>query len=209
MVGSRERIRDEDRRLPGGRELPYASAGTRQDQVGRSQRGAVVVQEAEQLVVGPEHTRAEPADLRLAAKVEHCRAGSAEALDGEVVQSASTEAPARDEQQRAFLRQPEPTPRLLTRHGPRPRRDRPARHPVPRPLPSGNRKREEHPLREWGGQPVGEAEMCIGLHQRRRNLPARRCVHHRSRDIAAASEHDVGPPRFEDAGARTRSSSGQ
>ena len=51
--------------------------------------------------------------------------------------------------------------------------------------------------------------MRIGLHQRRRDLPAGRRVHHRSRDIAAAAQHDVRLPRLEDARARARSPSGQ
>ena len=47
--------------------------------------------------------------------------------------------------------------------------------------------------------------MRVGFHQRRRDLPASRRVHHRSRDVPAAAQHDVRFSRGEDARARTRS----
>ena len=66
------------------------------------------------------------------------------------------------------------------------------------------RQRQEDALGERGGQPVGEAEMCVRLAERARNPLEPRGQHHRPRDVAARAEHGVGLAAAEDAAAGER-----
>ncbi len=83
-------------------------------------------------------------------------------------------------------------------------RNRAPHDAVLRTLAAGNRIREEDPTCKGSGEPVGEAEMGVGLGQRGRYPAQPRGEHHRSGDVASRSEHHVRPSSGEDAGARER-----
>ena len=81
-----------------------------------------------------------------------------------------------------------------------PHRDRPADHarlPV-----HVTGVGEEEPLHERRRKPVREPDMRVRFGERGRDAAEPRREHHRPGDVAAASEHDVGPPAREDAQAR-------
>ena len=73
---------------------------------------------------------------------------------------------------------------------------------VLRPVAPGDRKRKKDPAGERCSEPVREPELCIGFEQRRRRPAQPGCDDHRPRDVAAASEDDVGAPPAEDREAR-------
>src|SRR5437764_972724 len=63
---------------------------------------------------------------------------------------------------------------------------------------SGDRIREEDATRKRRREPVREAEVGVGLRKRGRDAARPRGHDHRSCDVAAAAEDDVGPPARED-----------
>ena len=68
-----------------------------------------------------------------------------------------------------------------------------------------DRVREEEPARERRREAVREPEVRVGLAQRGRDAHRRGREDHRAGDVAAAAEHDVGPPGAQDPPARERS----
>ena len=75
--------------------------------------------------------------------------------------------------------------------------------------PPVDREREEDASRERGREPVREAEVRVGLGQRRRDPARPRGEHHRPADVAAAAEDDVRPAAREDLPARERRPAGE
>ena len=123
----------------------------------------------------------------------------------ELVQRARARECAGDEQHRHVLRQLEDLAGIRLRHAPRAGRDRAADDAVAC-GPSQPRQRvgEEDALRERQREPVGEAEVGIGLGERRRDPHRRGGEHHRPGDVAAAAEDDVGAAAAQDRAAGRR-----
>ena len=84
------------------------------------------------------------------------------------------------------------------------RRDRPAGEQVAIALPSLDREREADPPRARREQPVGEAEVAVGLGQDERQSASQTAASPAGRgDVAAAAHHRVGAALAEERGAPT------
>ncbi len=132
-----------------------------------------------------------------------------EGVERELVQEPCAERAAEDQQHRANLGQAEQASAFRLGDRSRPRRDRSPRHPVLRAVASVDRERQEDPARERRRQAVRQTEVRVGLHHRRGNPSPRGCVDHRSGDVAAAAEDDVGSPRPQNPGTRSGRASRQ
>ena len=128
---------------------------------------------------------------------------------GRPVQRGRAQAAAEDEHDPAVAGKVELAPALLRRRVEHRPGYRPARELVAGRAEVADREREEHPARERRGHPVGEAEVRVHLHQRRRDAHAGCRGQHRPGHVAAPAEHDVGPDAAEDARARGRGEGGQ
>ena len=137
--------------------------------------------------------------------MEDERALVRERVHHQLVQRPRPLAPAVHEQERPLGRQVEASPTFVTWGCPRAGRNRTPRHPVLRAGPAGDREGEKDAASERQGQTVGQAEMRVGFHDRRRNAAAGSCEHHRPCDVATAAENDIGPTAFEDSATRERS----
>ena len=133
--------------------------------------------------------------------MQDVRAGGAPRIDRELVERARAEAAAEDDDEQPLGGQAERGACLGRRRRLRARGNRPADDAC---LPAGvrDRIREEEAARERCRKTVRKSEVRVGLRQRGRNPPQPRGEHHRSRDVAAAAEHDVGPPPRKDAQTR-------
>src|SRR6266566_5132987 len=85
VIHGRMRIRDEDRRQPGCRELPDRAARTGEGQVGRAIGRADLVRERKQTIVGPRDTVAKRSVVPLTAKVQDGWPRRSPAFDRELV----------------------------------------------------------------------------------------------------------------------------
>jgi hypothetical protein len=99
--------------------------------------------------------------------VQDRRPVPAEGVDDDLVQRLGALAAAEDEQDEPLRRQPELVARLVARHRHRARRDRATGDAVARPLPPGDRERQEDAVGERRRQLVGKPEVRVGLRQRR------------------------------------------
>ena len=196
-------IRDKDRRSPGGGQLPDRPAGTRDGEVGRGERGAELGGRGDEDVVVAIHTRAEPLVVALAGDVQDRRARVAVRLDREVVQAPRPRECAEERDHRPVGRQPEAAASLRRRDASVLGGDGASRDAV-LPVPSARQVvgQEDAPC-ERRRQPVGEAEVRVGLGQRRRDLAPPRGVDHRPRHIATAAEDDVRTAALQDRGTGT------
>ena len=162
-----------------------------------------------QPVVGPRHAVAQRLEVALAGEVEHrrslgpsCSTTSSFRLRAPWLppKTSSTGPSAGSSKRRR------PSSRAVTRE--RAGTGRPVTTELRRRL-AHDRKREEDAPRERRRQPVGEAEVRVGLDQRRRDLPRPGGEDHRPGDVAAAAEHDVGLPAREDLPAGARRPAGE
>ena len=138
----------------------------------------------------------------LAADVQNGRAGLRPRAERELVDEARAERAAEHEHDRPVRRQSEPLARLRARRGARARRHRPSDRDVLVAVPSVHRKREEDALRERRREPVRKPEVRVGFRQHCGDAAQACGKHHRSRDVAAAAEHDVWLTPREDPHAR-------
>ena len=204
MIGRGVRIRHEDRRRPRSRQLVDRSAGAREREVGGRERSAEVVRERQQPVAVSPHAAAERLEVALAGEMEDERPFVRERVDDDLVERSRTLAPAVDHEQRPLERKLESATCLVTRNRPRARGHRTPCHAVLRARPVRDREGEEHATRERQRQPVGQAQVRIGLHDR--SGDSARCgrEHHRPGHVAASAENDMRPPPREDRPARER-----
>ena len=169
VVGGRVRIRDEQRRLARGRDLPHRAPGARDDEVGRGQRGSELVGEREQPVVVAPRTPVELGKVPLAGEVEDGRARSARRPRRQPRSAPRALAAAEDEHDRPVRGKPERRSRLAPRGRARARRNRAADHAVLRPLAALERESAKNALRERCGEAVREPELGVRLHERGRD----------------------------------------
>ena len=198
VVGGRVGIRHEDRRRPGGGELPDRPSGPRDGDVGGREDVAEVVGLRHQQVVRPVHAGGERGVVALAGDVQHGRALVAPGADRHLVERRRAGERAEDGDDRRIGGDAEAGARIGTARAEVGGRDRPAddldlvaRAPL-------DVVGEKELRGERRCQPVGEAEVRVGLGQRRRD-PAQPCgEHHRAGDVATAAEDDVRPATAQD-----------
>ena len=205
VVGGDVRRRHEDGRLAGGGDLEHRPARAGHHQVGRGQKRTQAGRVREHPVVGGGPARRQR-ELALAGDVHDDEAGIVGRPGGDrsPVERGRAEAAAEHEHHPPVGGQVELAPALLggrVQHRPR---HRPAGELVARRPQVVDRERQEYPPRERRRHPVGQAEVCVDLEQRRRDALHRRGGQHRTGHVAAAAEDHVGADRGAGCGCRRR-----
>ena len=205
VVAGRVRVRDEDGRRAGGRELPDRAAGAGDREIRRRQRRAELVRDREHDVVLARHRGADALVVALARQVEDGRARirrthrTAKSLSAVAPAIAPKKASSGASPGARTARVPSALRHALVGAG-----NGPAGHPVLASVPLRQVVGEEDAPRERRRQPVREPEVGVGLGQRGRDAQRAGREHHRAGDVAAAAEDDVrsAPAQDPDAGCR-------
>ncbi len=104
MVGSRVRIRDEQRWPAGRRDFPDGPARSGDNEIGCGQRGAELVREGEEAVVVAPGAPVELGEVPFPGEVEHGRPLGGEGVQGGVVQTPGALAAPEDQHDGPCLR---------------------------------------------------------------------------------------------------------
>ena len=130
--------------------------------------------------------------------VEVARRHPRERLERRLVDRARALAAAEHQQARILGATPEAPPGRAAIGAEHRVRDRPAGDQVALALAALDREGEADPARPARQQPVGEAEVAVGLGQDQREPEPERGQAHRAGDVAAAAHHRVGVAAAED-----------
>ncbi len=200
VAGGGVRVGDEDRRPPGRRQLEDRAARASQHQVAGGEAVAEVGLVGEQRVAlvvrgggEPLLQRREVARPAQVDDVEVAAGALGQRRDRALVDRAGALAAADDEQAARPGGDAEALPRrgpVGRQHG---RRHRPPGERVAAAVAAGDREGEADPPRRPRQQPVGEAEVAVGLGQDQRDARQHGGDPGRAGDEAAAAHHHVGP----------------
>src|SRR3954452_22410902 len=204
VVARREGVRDEHCGPAGGGDLPDRPARAGKDEVARRDRRAALVRLGEHAVVVTPRAPLDELEVAQACDVQDRRAALAEGVDDELVQRPRAGERAEDDEHLTVVREIEDEASLVLWHRARPLGNRAADDAVLPAVPGVDREREEHAPRVRRREAVREAEVRVGLRQRRRDPHRCRGEHHRPRDEAAGAEDDVRPAAPEDLAACER-----
>ena len=204
VVGCGMGVRHQDRRRTSGGELPHGPARPRDSNVGGGEDIAEVVGLRHQQVVGPVDTRRKRGVIALARDVQHGRAVVAPGADRHLVERRRSGKCTEDGDDRRIGADPEAGAGISAARPEMGVRDRPADDLDLVPGAPLDLVGEEQLRGERCGEPIGEAEMCVGLGQGRRDPAQSRRQHHRAGDIPAASEDDIGTATTQDGAAGER-----
>ena len=179
-------------------ELPDRAACPRDREIGRSKGRAEFGCRRDEDVVVPVHPPAQAVVVAFPRHMQNGWAVVAVRVDGELVEAARARERTEEGDHGCLPRQIELTAALFLRDAAMVGGHRAAGDAVLRAVPPSDGVGEEDAPRERRRQPVGEAEVSIGLGQRGGQLLSPGRVDHRPGDIAAATEDDVRPPPFQD-----------
>ena len=190
MVRRRFGIRHEQGGLSGRGDFPHGASRARDDEIDSRERGAEVVREREEDVVRARRP-VQGLKVPLTGDVQNGWPCVCPGLERRLVQPARAQASSEDQHRPSVLGKPKGLASFIPIDWLRAGRDGPTHNSVLRSLDPLDRKGQEDLPRDRGSESVRQAQVRIGLGERRWDAEKAGREHHRACDIPAASENDI------------------